>query len=126
MKIVICSSGRSLESLVDARFGRCPYFAIVNSETGRFDFLENAAGKAFHGAGVSAAQIVVNNRAGAVLGINFGPNAVSVLQAAGVKIYVLSGKGLSFTIAEALKKYQAGKARTIDQANQAPHRSRRG
>jgi predicted Fe-Mo cluster-binding NifX family protein len=123
MKVVICSSGQGLDSLVDARFGRCPYFAIVDSKTGRSEFLENTAGRAFHGAGVSAAQVVADKGVGAVLGINFGPNAVNVLQAAGIKIYVLPDKGgLSLTVAEALKKYQAGEVKTIDQANQAPHR----
>ncbi len=122
MKIVICSSGQGRDSLVDPRFGRCPYFSIVDFKTGRSEFLENTAGKSFHGAGVSAAQIVADKKAQAVLGINFGPNAVNVLRAAGIKIYVLPRESLPITVAEALEKYQAGELKTIDQANQTPHR----
>ena len=33
MKIAVSSTGQSLDSAVEARFGRCPYFLIVNPAT---------------------------------------------------------------------------------------------
>lgn len=116
MKIAICASGRDLESPVDVRFGRCPYFLLVDEETGQFEVLENTAGKAFRGAGVSAAQIVANKKAEAVLGVNFGPNAVNVLGSAGIKIYSLPPEKSSVSVAEALELYKEGKLKKIDRA----------
>lgn len=116
MKIAICSSGQNWESPVDVRFGRCPYFLLVDDETDQFEVLENTAGKASHGAGVSAAQIVADKKVGAVLGVNFGPNAVNVLNSAGIKIYSLSPEKSSVSIAEALKLYKEGRLKEIDRA----------
>jgi predicted Fe-Mo cluster-binding NifX family protein len=33
MKIAASSTGKTLESAVEARFGRCPYFLIINPAT---------------------------------------------------------------------------------------------
>ncbi len=116
MKIAICASGQDLESLVNVRFGRCPYFLLVDDETDQFEVLENTAGKASHGAGVSAAQMVANKKVGAVLGVNFGPNAVNVLGSAGIKIYSLPPEKPSVSIAEALELHKEGKLKKIEKA----------
>ena len=60
MKIAIASSGKGLDSPVDPRFGRCPYFLIADSKNDKFEAIENTAGQAFRGAGISAAQMVAN------------------------------------------------------------------
>jgi predicted Fe-Mo cluster-binding NifX family protein len=36
MKIAVSSTGQTLESAVEARFGRCPYFLIVDPATMEF------------------------------------------------------------------------------------------
>lgn len=105
MKIAIASSGKDLDSQVDSRFGRCPYFLIVDSETEEFEVVENIAGQAARGAGISAAQVIANKGVGAVIAGNFGPNAVNVLSASKIKIF---GGVFGITTKEAVKKYQAG------------------
>ena len=106
MKIAIASSGKNLESQIDPRFGRCPYFLIADSEKEEFEFLDNAATQAFRGAGVSAAQLVASKGAKAVIAGNFGPNAVNVLGTSGIKIF---GGVFGLTVKEALDQYRAGK-----------------
>lgn len=32
MKVAISSNGKNLESLIDPRFGRCPYFLFVETD----------------------------------------------------------------------------------------------
>lgn len=113
MKIAICSSGQDLESQVNPRFGRCPYFLLVDSETKEFEVLENTAGMVSRGAGVSAAQMVANKKVAAVLGVNFGPNAVNVLGEAGIKLYTLPPEKSSVSIAEALELYRGGKIEEV-------------
>lgn len=116
MKIAIASSAKNLESQVDLRFGRCPYFLIIDSETEKFELLNNTSGQAFRGAGVSTAQVIVNKGVKAVIAGNFGPNAVNVLKQSGIKIF----KGAGMTVKKALKQYQDGKLTEADINNVFP------
>lgn len=110
MKIAIAASNKILDSLVDPRFGRCPYFLIVDSETEKFEAIENTAGQAFRGAGISAAQMIVNKGVGAVIAGNFGPNAVNVLRSSGIKIFAgVSG----ISAKKALKQYKEGELKEM-------------
>jgi len=106
MKIAIAASGKTSASLVDARFGRCPYFLIIDSKTNQFKPIENTASQSFRGAGVSAAQMVVNKGAKVVIAGNFGPNAFNVLNSSKVKIF---GGISGITAKEALEQYKKGK-----------------
>lgn len=110
MKIAIATSGRTLESLVDARFGRCLNFLIVDSQTNEFEVMENTAQQAFRGAGISAAQMVVNQGVKAVIAGNFGPNAVNVLNRSGIKIFKTA---LGIKAKQALEEYKSGKLEAI-------------
>ncbi len=88
MKICITSSGEDLGSSLDARFGRCAYFLLVDSESKEVEAIENTGTRAQRGAGVTAAQIVADSGADVVITGNIGPNAFTVLHnTAGVKIY---------------------------------------
>jgi predicted Fe-Mo cluster-binding NifX family protein len=84
------------------RFGRCPYFLIIDTETQKVEALENVGVRAAHGAGVSAAQIVADAGCQVVITGNVGPNAFYALNAAGIKIFIgPSGK----TCEQILKAY---------------------
>ncbi|MCI1784828.1 MAG: hypothetical protein LKI59_01610 [Bacteroidales bacterium] len=54
MKIAISSKTESLSGEIDSRFGRCPYFAIYDSDTQSTDFVVNKAADATDGAGPAA------------------------------------------------------------------------
>lgn len=43
-----------------ATFGRAPYFAVHDTETGRTEILDNPAAQAEGGAGLKAAQFVLD------------------------------------------------------------------
>jgi len=106
MKIAIASTGQKLNSLVDQRFGRCPYYLIVDSENNHFKVLKNTATKADRGVGISAAQIIVDQKVKTVIAGNFGPNAIRVLQASHLKLFSV---GPNFSASQALDQLQAGK-----------------
>ena len=99
MKIVASASGANLEAMVDPRFGRCPYYIFVDTDTGTFEAQENAAAMAGGGAGIQAAQAVVQNGAQAVISGNIGPNAFQVFSAAGVPTYTATGMSVSQAVA---------------------------
>lgn len=43
MKMCVTASAGNLDAQIDPRFGRCPYFLIVDSETMKFDVVPNVA-----------------------------------------------------------------------------------
>ncbi|MCU0557421.1 MAG: dinitrogenase iron-molybdenum cofactor biosynthesis protein [Desulfobacterales bacterium] len=102
--MAISSTGRDLDSQVDARFGRCPCFIVVDPATEGFEVLENTAAGNTGGAGVQAAQIVANAGVKVVLTGSLGPNAAEVLAAAGVKVHT----GTSGSVRAVLQQYQHG------------------
>ena len=86
MKMCVSASSDSLDANVDSRFGRCPYFVVVDSETMEYTVVSNDSTNAAHGAGIQAAQTVANMGAKVVITGNVGPNAFNVLSATGIKI----------------------------------------
>jgi predicted Fe-Mo cluster-binding NifX family protein len=110
MKIAVASSGKDLNSPINPRFGRCPYFLIVDTETDKFEVLENMAVQAFRGAGISAAQMVINKGVGVVIAGNFGPNALNVFQAGGIKAF---GVKTEVNVKEVIESYKAGRLEEI-------------
>jgi len=95
MKIVISSIGKTLESDVDERFGRCNYFLIVEVEDKKVkgtNVIENTAKAQAGGAGITAGEIVANEKPDAVISTNLGPRAFSVFKQIGIKIYKGQGK----------------------------------
>lgn len=105
MKLCVTSSGRSLEDTVDSRFGRSPYLIIVDSETMRYEVIENPAMAASTGAGIQAAQLVSDKGAEVMLTGNVGPNALDTLEAAGLKTVT----GLDeIMVRQAVEQFNAG------------------
>ena len=95
MKIAISSTGKDLESEVDIRFGRCPYFLIAeieNKEIKNVKVIENTASAQMGGAGISAAEIVANEKVKAIITTNLGPRAFSVFRQLEIEIYQGQGK----------------------------------
>ncbi len=75
MKVAASASGPDLESAIDPRFGRCQYLTIVDTDSMEFESMPNQAASAAGGAGMQAAQLVVQKGAKAVLTGRCGPNA---------------------------------------------------
>lgn len=90
--------------MVDPRFGRCPYFIIVDIDTMDFEAIPNTSYNALSGAGIEAAQIIANKGAKIVLTGNVGPKAYQALSAVGIQITT----GMIGTVREAVTKYMMG------------------
>lgn len=110
MKICITSSGKEMGSAVDLRFGRCKYFCIYDTESRETKVLENAGAYSQGGAGIAAAQQVVDEGVEVLITGNLGPNAMRVLKAAGVKAY----RTEETDVARAVMMYEAGQLQPIE------------
>ncbi|MBN1814960.1 MAG: NifB/NifX family molybdenum-iron cluster-binding protein [Anaerolineae bacterium] len=117
MKIVVTANGAVLDAQAHPAFGRCPTYIFVDTETMQFEAVENLAANAAGGAGIQAAQFVVERGAQAVVTGNVGPNAFQVLQPAGVPVYLFSGG----TVRQAVEAYKAGKLSATGDASKPAH-----
>jgi predicted Fe-Mo cluster-binding NifX family protein len=117
MKIVISASGSNLDAPASPIFGRCPTFILADTETMQYEAVANPAVSSGGGAGIRAAQFVVEQGAEAVVTGNVGPNAFGVFQAAGVSVYLFGGG----TVRQAVEAYKAGKLASVGSATVSAH-----
>jgi predicted Fe-Mo cluster-binding NifX family protein len=85
MKICVSSTANSLDAPIDPRFGRCPYFIIVDLETMQFEAIPNTASGAMGGAGIQAVRIIASKGVKVVITGNVGPNAFQAFISCGDK-----------------------------------------
>lgn len=104
MKIAIPVEDKTISSKICISFGRTPYFLIYDTETDKGEFFNNSAATSSGGAGIKAAQAIVDARANAVLTPRCGENAAEVLKAANIKLF----KTMGDVVADNIKAYKEG------------------
>lgn len=111
MKICVSAVAGNLDAQIDPRFGRCPYFVIVDTETMSFEAMPNVSQDALRGAGIQAAQSIANRGVQVVLTGNMGPKAFQAFSSAGINVVT----GVFGTVREAIERFKNGelKATTI-------------
>ena len=122
MKLAISADGTQLEAQHDARFGRCAYFIIVDTETNAWEASPNPAINARGGAGTQAAQFIANQGAQAVISGHFGPNAFEALEAAGIKMYAAAGGRVESVVEE----FSSGQLKQVTVPGKSGHHGGRG
>lgn len=113
MKVAVSSTGPDLEATVSPRFGRCPYFVIVETATMSHEAISNTSAGNPSGAGIAAAQEVANRGVDAVLSGRFGPNASQVLSQVGIRMVT----GASGTVKQTVEAFKNG---GLSEASSAP------
>jgi predicted Fe-Mo cluster-binding NifX family protein len=117
MKICITAGASGLDALVDPRFGRCPFFIVVDLDTMDAVSVANQSATAPGGAGIQAAQAVAKLGVSALITGNVGPNAHAALNAAGIEIYQLAGG----SVREAVEKFKRKELAKLSGASVPPH-----
>ncbi len=113
MKVCISSSGESLDSLVDPRFGRCSYFIFLDLDKDKFNAVSNTGVNAMRGAGVQAAQTVADNGAETVITGNMGPNSFNLLESSSIKVFQASP---SMKVKEAVEEFKKGNLKELTES----------
>ena len=118
MKIAVTSTGTSLDSEVDPRFGRAAFILVVDSESFDFEVIDNSENiNAFKGAGIQAASMISDKGAEILLTGYCGPNAFKTLKAAEIKV----ASNVKGTVQDAVKSFVEGNVTCSDQANVEGH-----
>lgn len=117
MKIAVTSGGDHLEAPLSPVFGRSPAYIFVDTETMEYEVVPNPASGAAGGAGIQAAQFIVEREADAVITGNVGPNAYNVLSSANIPAYLSEAE----TVEQAVEAFKAGKLDKASDANVPGH-----
>lgn len=93
MKVCFTTKGTTLDAPMEERFGRAPYFIIIESGTGSFEAIKNPYADGGGGVGPKAAQVLIANNVKALVSGQVGGNAQEVLAAAGIEMYMYRAGG---------------------------------
>lgn len=107
MILIISAQNSALESQIDSRFGRSPWLILFDTETNQWEAFENPGASQSGGAGVAAAQFVVDQKANVVMSGDFGPNAARAFQAANVEMRLFIEN--TVTVQEAVDQFKNNK-----------------
>lgn len=75
MKLAIALKENDYNSSVDERFGRAPFFIIVDSDTKEFEIIENEAKDEATGAGLKAVKNLLKYEIDTIIAGEIGPKA---------------------------------------------------
>jgi len=117
MKLIVPVENKTLDAPVCPSFGRTPLFVLFDTESGDHDFLDNSAASSQGGAGIKAAQMLVNSGAAVLITYRCGENAAKVLDAAGIKMY----KAQDGSVTDNIAKYKDGRLSLLTEIHPGFH-----
>ena len=114
---ITLADNKGLESSISSVFARCPFYMLIDPETKIFTIEENPAQNASGGAGVKAAQWMIDKEATAVITGNLGPKAHNVLSSANMPAFKSQGGNIE----EMLKAYNEKELESFFEPNVDAH-----
>ena len=112
MILFISAQQPFMDSPVDERFGRSSWLIKVNTETSHWEALQNPGASQSGGAGVAAAQFVIDQNADIAVSGDFGPHAAGALRAANIERRLFTGE--VSTVEQAVQSFLQGKLPVFD------------
>jgi len=114
VRVAISTLGPTLDDRLDERFGRASYLLIVDPEGRQVQVVDNRTNQqAMQGAGLGAAEKVLEHGVGVVLTGHLGPKAFRALHEAGIEGF----DGTGMTAREALEAWSAGRLARLGQGD---------
>lgn len=117
MKICVTAGAPGLDAAVDPRFGRCPFFVVVDLDSMSDSSVPNTNASSPSGAGIQAAQEVAKLGVSVLITGNLGPNALQTLIAANIETYQQQGG----QVRDAVEKFQQGQLMKITSPSVPAH-----
>ena len=110
MKVALASSGKTISSRINDRFGRSPYFLVLDTTSMTIETIENPGLKEKNAAGIRACQMLIDKDIDAVVVKNIGHNSLVTLAGAGMDVYTVA----SGTVSAAINKVKQGELTTAE------------
>lgn len=117
MKLAIPVNEDSNDTSICISFGRTPYFCIYDTDTDCVSYMDNSGAASQGGAGIKAAQNLVDSKISVLITPRCGENAASVLNEADVKIY----KTLDDSVSNNLDAFKKGTLNLLDEIHSGFH-----
>lgn len=117
MKIALPVENEKMETKICPSFGRAPFFLIYDTESQSASFIVNSAAASQGGAGIKAAQVIIDSQAEALLTPRCGRNAADVLIPAGIKIF----KTVSAQAQDNIKAFSGGHLNALGEFHEGFH-----
>lgn len=105
MKIAIPAGEKSLTTDVYSSLARAPFFAVYDTDIADVKFIDNSAASSQGGAGIKAAQILVDSHVDILITPRCGQNAADAINVAKIRMY----KSINHSISDNLKAWEEGK-----------------
>jgi predicted Fe-Mo cluster-binding NifX family protein len=102
MLIAIPLNEMNNEDGICPSFGRAPYYLIYETDSKINTFIENTAANSQGGAGIKAAQLLIDRKIDVLITPRCGENAAEALKSAGVHIFKSVGDSVNENIASYL------------------------
>ena len=118
MKVCVTAGASGLDAPMDPRFGRCPFFVIVDTDSMSENSIANTLVNSTSGAGIQAAQEIAKQGATALITGNIGPNAMQTLSAAKIDVYQYQGTA---SVRDVVEKFKRGELTKIADASVSAH-----
>lgn len=113
MIVAVPVEEKSMNARVCSSFGRAPYFLVYDTQSRQGDYLENRASQARGGAGIVAAQLLVDNQVSCLITQECGAKSAQVLVGRKIKLYKAATGSAQANIA-ALQEDKLGLLTEID------------
>lgn len=117
MKILLPVEKNETKSMVCPSFGRAPIFLVYNTETKEETYIDNEAANSAGGAGIKAAQNVVDLKVDVLITPRIGKNAADVIEAANINMV----QSLPMSIEENLLRYDKGELHSLTEIHPGFH-----
>ena len=102
MRIAVPVNSKDIKSELCPSFGRAPYFLIYDTTDKSMVFLDNPATRSTGGAGIRAAQMLIDQSVKVIIAPRYGENAARVLIDGGIRVY----KNIAGTAEENIEAYE--------------------
>lgn len=117
MLLAIPTESKDMNAAVCPSFGRAPYFLLFNTDNRKSEVVDNPGASAQGGAGIKAAQALVDSKADVLLTPRCGENAAEVLHAANIALY----KSTEGSVAVNITLFTEGKLPVLEEIHAGFH-----
>lgn len=88
MKVAITSTGNTLDSILDPRFGRCAFFVVYDTENESMEFIPNPNKDIEEGAGTASVHLVASRNVSKIIAGEFGIKIKSLLDSLKIQMII--------------------------------------